>query len=102
MSTITLTCAYDGHEWQRESKRGRRPAYCPEHSGSGADHEEVPQTRTIDTLLQQAYAALERTGEQEEDVRKVLYCAGQIESGRKDDMSVIELCLKDIIRKANR
>lgn len=102
MTTITLTCAHDGHEWQREAKRGRRPDRCPEHSGNGASHEEVPQTRAIDALLQQAYAALEQTGNQDEDCRKVRYCAGQIESGRTNDIDVIEKCLKDIIRKANR
>lgn len=30
-STITLICEYDGHEWQRQSQRGRRPRFCPEH-----------------------------------------------------------------------
>ena len=34
--TVTLICQYNGHEWERESQRGRRPLYCPEHSGAMA------------------------------------------------------------------
>lgn len=31
MKTVTLTCAYDGHTWERASQRGRRPHFCPKH-----------------------------------------------------------------------
>lgn len=27
----TLTCKFDGHTWERERKKGKKPGYCPEH-----------------------------------------------------------------------
>jgi hypothetical protein len=32
----TLFCEIGQHEWERESKRGRKPSNCPEHTSTGA------------------------------------------------------------------
>jgi hypothetical protein len=28
---VELVCEHGGHRWMRESQRGRRPRFCPEH-----------------------------------------------------------------------
>lgn len=37
MPTIRLFCENGQHYWERESKRGRRPTSCPEHSAPTAE-----------------------------------------------------------------
>lgn len=43
MATETLVCAFDGHSWTRERKRGRKPPICPEHKYEGTIQPNYPK-----------------------------------------------------------
>lgn len=68
---VTLVCQHGGHEWQRESQRGRRPLYCPEHAAAHAaptlsadaittGHVSVPKVTIDPAAVNKAFAEYEK------------------------------------------
>lgn len=84
----TLVCEHgEGHKWERESQRGRRPRFCPEHRG-----ELSPKMPTESgTSAAQALALLSLDALdtfRPEDQRKVEYVADQLLYREREDADV--------------
>jgi len=56
---VSLVCEYDGHEWERESQRGRRPRFCPAHKP--IEERPSPEALTVTTDSEEILAMARRT-----------------------------------------
>lgn len=85
MPTVTLICEHDGHEWERESQRGRRPRFCPEHVPDPDDTAPSPLSTERWAALADQYESdlLPRTGG--EDASILRYVIRQLRRPRSDD-----------------
>lgn len=85
MKTQTLICQHGNHTWERESRRGRKPLLCPEHSVSELSTsapKAIAAPSTYDALIERALNALDRL--YGEDVRKVDYIITQLTEGKRE------------------
>lgn len=98
----TLICREGNHKWDRERKRGVKPAWCPAHkpekpvSNSGKGNVQPGNSESTGTLSEPLSVVSDEALEiltsdnplRPEFERKLSYCVDQLERGRTDLLDI--------------